>query len=104
MNFYEFISTTYRHVYLDKAVIQNQNIKHIHDSFIVLEELIKERRYKWDRPSYMKELEWVARQFGPRMSRALGTTNPLTRDKMMQNPKNRDRLFVAPSNALKVAA
>jgi Domain of unknown function (DUF4760) len=65
MNFYEFIATTYHKAYLDKSVIEHQDIKHIHDSFIVLEELIAERRHRWERPSYMKELEWVARRFGP---------------------------------------
>ena len=105
MNFYEFIATTYRKSYLDKVVIENQNIKHIHDSFIVLEELISERRHKWDRPSYMKELEGLARRFGPKMKSALSTTSdPLTREKMMRKEHNMDRVFMKPKPDLKVAA
>jgi hypothetical protein len=105
MNFYEFIAATYKKAYLDKAVIENQNIKHIHDSFIVLEELIKERRYKWDRPSYMKELEWIARRFAPKMRQVLETTSdPLTREKMLRKEHNRERLFKIPKSDLKVAA
>lgn len=105
MNFYEFIAATYKKTYLDKIVIENQNIKHIHDSFVVLEELIKERRYKWDRPSYMKEFEWLARRFAPKMKRVLSTTaTPLTREKMRAKSHNDDRKFVAPKRDLKVAA
>jgi hypothetical protein len=105
MNFYEFISATYRKSYLDKVVIENQNIKHIHDSFIVLEELINERRHRWDRPSYMKELEWLSRKFAPKMRSVLSTTSdPLTREKMMRREHNNDRVFKAPKPDLKVAA
>jgi hypothetical protein len=105
LNFYEFIAATYRKSYLDKVVIENQNIKHIHDSFIVLEELINERRYKWDRPSYMKEFEWLARRFGPKMKNVLSTTSdPLTREKMVRKEHNVDRVFVKPKPDLKVAA
>jgi hypothetical protein len=105
MNFYEFIATTYHKAYLDKAVIEHQNIKHIHDSFIVLEELIRERRHRWERPSYMKELEWVARRFGPKMKGVLSTTSdPLTREKMLRRKHNEGRLFKPPQPELKVAA
>jgi len=105
MNFYEFIATTYKKTYLDKVVIENQNIKHIHDSFIVLEELINERRHRWDRPSYMKELEWLTRRFAPKMKKVLDTTaEPLTRAKMLAKPHNKDRLFVKPKPGLRVAA
>ena len=105
MNFYEFIATTYHKAYLDKAVIEHQNIEHVHDSFILLEELIAERRNRWERPSYMKELEWVARRFGPKMKDVLSTTsNPLTREKMLGKAHNKDRLFEPPQPELKVAA
>ena len=105
MNFYEFIAATYKKSYLDKVVIENQNIKHIHDSFVVLEELISERRYRWDRPSYMKEFEWLARRFAPKMKSILSTTSdPLTREKMMRKDHNIDRVFKAPKPDLKVAA
>jgi hypothetical protein len=105
MNFYEFVAVTYRKSYLDKRVIENQNIKHIHDSFIVLEELIRERRHRWERPSYMAEFEWLAKRFSPRMKGVLNTTNdPLTREKMERKEHNRDRRFQAPRRDLKVAA
>jgi hypothetical protein len=105
MNFYEFISATYGKSYLDKVVIENQNIKHIHDSFIVLEELISERRHRWERPSYMKEFERLARRFAPKMRTVLSTTSdPLTREKMLRKEHNNDRLFKPPKPDLKVAA
>lgn len=105
MNFYEFIAATYRKSYLDKVVIENQNIKHIHDSFVVLEELINERRHRWDRPSYMKEFEWLARKFGPKMKNVLATTSdPLTREKMLRKDHNADRVFLKPKPDLKLAA
>lgn len=105
MNYYEFLAATYRKAYLDKAVVENQNIKHLHDSFVVLEELIKERRFKWDRPSYMQELEWLATRFGPKMKKVLSTTSdPLSRAKMLRKDHNRDRLFVEPKRELKAAA
>jgi hypothetical protein len=105
MNFYEFVAVTYRKSYLDKRVIENQNIKHIHDSFIVLEELIRERRDRWERPSYMAEFEWLAKRFSPKMKGVLTTTNdPLTREKMQRKEHNRDRRFQAQRRDLKVAA
>jgi hypothetical protein len=105
MNFYEFVAVTYRKSYLDKQVIANQNIKHIHDSFIVLEELIKERRHRWERPSYMAEFEWLARKFSPRMKDVLSSTSdPLTREKMERKDHNRDRYFEGARRDLKVAA
>ena len=105
MNFYEFVAVTYQKSYLDKRVIENQNIKHIHDSFIVLEELIKERRHRWERPSYMAEFEWLARRFSSRMKDVLSTTSdPLTREKMQRKEHNKDRYFEAPRRDLKVAA
>jgi hypothetical protein len=105
MNFYEFIAATYKKTYLDKVVIENQNIKHVHDSFIVLEELIRERRHRWDRPSYMKEFEGLARRFAPKMKRVLSTTAvPLTREKMLAKAHNKDRVFVEPKRDLRVAA
>jgi len=94
MNFYEFMASAYRRNLVDKGVIENQNIKHLHDSYIVLEELIKERRDRWDRPSYMKEFQLPAEQFGPRMKKALDIVDPLTRQKMLRNPKNKARLYV----------
>jgi hypothetical protein len=105
MNYYEFVAVTYKKSYLDKVVIENQNIKHIHDSFIVLEELINERRHRWERPSYMAEFEWLARRFGPKMKNVLSTTSdPLTRAKMLRKEHNSDRIFMAPERDLKVAA
>ena len=105
MNFYEFVAVTYRKSYLDKRVIENQNIKHIHDSFIVLEELIRERRDRWERPSYMAEFEWLAKRFSPKMKGVLTTTNdPLTREKMQRKEHNSDRRFQAQRRDLKVAA
>jgi hypothetical protein len=94
MNFYEFMASAYRRNLVDKRVIENQNIKHIHDSYIVLEELIKERRDRWDRPTYMKEFQLLAEQFGPKMKSALGIDDPLTRKKMLRNPRNKDRLHI----------
>lgn len=105
MNFYEFISATYGKSYLDKVVIENQNIKHIHDSFIVLEELIEERRHRWERPSHMKEFERLARKFAPKMRSVLSTTSdPLTREKMTKKSHNQDRIFKEPKPDLKAAA
>ena len=94
MNFYEFMASAYRRNLVDKRVIENQNIKHIHDSYIVLEELIKERRDRWDRPTYMKEFQLLSEQFGPKMKSALGIENPLTRQKMLLNLKNKGRLHI----------
>ena len=105
MNFYEFIAATYRKAYTDKVVIENQNIKHIHDSFIVLEELIRERRDRWERPSYMREFEGLARKFAPRMRQVLDTTSrPLTREKMLGKSHNLDRIVEGQKPDLKVAA
>jgi hypothetical protein len=73
--------------------IQHQHIKHLHDSFVVLEELIKTRRHTWDRPSYMMEFERLATEFAPKVRKALRTPDLLTREKMMRNPKNKERLF-----------
>jgi hypothetical protein len=94
MNFYEFMASAYRRNLVDKRVIENQNIKHIHDSYIVLEELIKERRDRWDRPTYMREFQLLAEQFSSRMKSALGIDDPLTGQKMLRNPKNKSRLYV----------
>lgn len=96
MAFYEFMASAYRRGYLDKAVIQNQHIKHIHDSFVVLEELIKERRYIWDRPTYLREFELLARDFAPKIKRLLKIPDPLTREKMGRNKDNEGRTFTPP--------
>jgi hypothetical protein len=88
------MASAYRRNLVDKRVIENQNIKHIHDSYIVLEELIKERRDRWDRPTYMREFQLLAEQFSSRMKSALGIDDPLTGQKMLRNPKNKSRLYV----------
>lgn len=103
MNYYDFLASAYRRNFLDKEVVKSLKIKLIHDSYIVLEELIKERRARWDRPTYMREFELLAGSFAPHMKKALGIQNPLSRTKMLKNPLNKDRLFVPTPNLRAVA-
>jgi hypothetical protein len=104
MNFYEFMASAYMRNFLDKAVIENQNIKHLHDSFIVLEQLIEERRFRWDRPNYMREFQRLAERFTPKMKTILKIPDPLTRAKMARNDANKSRMFVKPANRLRAVA
>jgi hypothetical protein len=104
MNFYEFMASAYMRNFLDKSVIENQHIKHLHDSFIVVEQLIEERRWRWDRPNYMREFQRLADRFSPKMKKVLNIPDPLTREKMMRNTANKARVFVRPANRLKAVA
>lgn len=92
MNFYEFMAGGYKRGLLDKEVMETQYVKPLHDSFVVLEELIKMRRRAWDRPTYMKELQWFAEVVAPKMKQWLEIEDPLTRDKMLRNRMNNDRV------------
>ena len=93
MNFYEFMASGYRRGLLDKEVMEVQHVKLLNVLFVVLEELIKMRRRAWDRPNYMKELQWFAEVVAPKMKHWLEFDDPLTREKMLRKSTNLQRVY-----------